>query len=227
MTIGIKQFAELCSAMARQLPAVLARANPDSVQHLIENPEDLQELMSKAILSYQRPANFYVVDIDYNLPIELALEKASFDSLWYDMNPRDWESDKHERKIRIEIALIRLEANDPWCHIYANEVVTKLAKMKFRPANLRELLALAAQYPDLQKSNKIVGFGTIAHRRMYGNGINHKVVSYLTGEMKTNGKYIRYIHHLDLDDMYENHFDPDEYLFAAVRDHTAESMNSP
>jgi hypothetical protein len=203
------------------LPEILDEADPNSIQHLIDNPEDLRAVLSNAIRAYERPSNFYLVDVDYDLSLEEAVRVANLS--YFDST--NWRGLGNKGKRRIEIALLRLEKEEE-SYVEADEVVKLLHEMQFRPADLRELLAFASQHPEPQKC-KIVAFGSYGFREKY-KGFSAKAVPYLAGEeSEGSGGWIRYVNYRDTDDISFRRFWPEEFLFAAVRDRREFPMNSP
>jgi len=219
--VNIEQFADFSAAIIWRLPQALQGANNDSIQHLIENPDDLQALLGNAILAYRRPSNFFAVDIDYGQSIPEKIEQTGY-SLAIDLGA--WrDSPKNIRK-RIEIALIRIRIKNE-CYAEAAGIVIQLAKMKFRPATLVELLDLAAQHPVTIDCAKIAALGTHGFHEKY-QGSSHKIYPFLTREILCEGKKPRvYVGYKDADDMWDKRFYFNEFIFAAVRDRAVPPMN--
>lgn len=67
-------------------------------------------------------------------------------------------------------------------HISSDEVINEMYKIKFKTAALPELLALGANYPELQRQFTIIALGSIFYRiggnivpGLYSDGIKRKL----------------------------------------------------
>jgi hypothetical protein len=159
--IEIQRFAEFSAAVNSQLLAAVRDAHSDSIQHLTENPNDLYRLLAVAIRTYKIPANFHFVEVDYDQPIKSAAEDAGFKGEQRGLSCH-WGKRTLKGRVRIEVAVICLKESFKF-----DEVISRLALMKFRPANLWELLASARPGNHLNIENKpIYGVGTVGYKKV-------------------------------------------------------------
>lgn len=95
----------------------------------------------------------YTVLVDYGLTVEKAFQAGDYDTKDYDMEGLSL-SVWGEGRRPVEIELMHFNAL-----IKSDQAAVELEKRDLRPANLVELLALGAHYPDLQRQFRIVALG--------------------------------------------------------------------
>jgi hypothetical protein len=112
-----------------------------------------------------KPINTFTINVNYDLPLEEMVKAGKYD--WVN---REITTDKFPSKRKgtavIDVDLIFFNRDMEW-----DEVLLALDKMGYRPAELPELLAFGAKYPDIQKNFPIVAFGSVGH-----NSEGHNIV---------------------------------------------------
>ena len=95
----------------------------------------------------------YTVTADYSKTIDEMLKNGKYDWANDDITADHFPSKEKGTK-RIKIALFKFDHD-----ISGEDVIRKMGK-GFRPASLKEILSLGAQYPDLQRKDWIVALGS-------------------------------------------------------------------
>ena len=99
--------------------------------------------------------NTYLVTVNYDLSVKDAVKAGKYD--W----TKDDITTKHFPSKRVGIAeqkIILVHFNRD---IKVDEAIRELDKMGFRPAELPELLALGAKYPDIQRDFPVIALGSV------------------------------------------------------------------
>lgn len=149
------QFAELGSAVLRALPRDL---RPEEAQSWIENSGDLTLALRRALVV---PETFTVI-VDYAKPVSQARVEGNYD-LFYNVTDDNFPVEtsscsKHccrSHTEEVEVHLVHFDKR-----MTSDEAKRELDKQGLRPATVQELLALGAQYPDLQRRFSIVALGS-------------------------------------------------------------------
>jgi hypothetical protein len=151
-----RQFREFAEAVLRSLPDDL---DTTTAQRWIENQENLRTVLRKALMPGKPMGNTYSIFVDYERSVEDGIEAGL-----YTWDPRDIAS-KNFPTTKIGKAEITLELIQFNRVLSTNEALTELNLMGYRPAELRELLALGEQYPEAQREFSIFAFGSILRRK--------------------------------------------------------------
>ncbi len=125
-----------------------------------EAPDALIEKIASVLAeTIQDAANLFCVTVDYSMTIEQMIAAGRYDWQNNDVN------DKHfpippSKRVRQEVAikLVQFDSN-----MESEEVLRELDKMGLRPAELPELLAFGAAYPEKQREFPIVALGSVWH----------------------------------------------------------------
>ena len=102
----------------------------------------------------------YTVTVDYSKSVTELVKEGKYDWANDDITADHFPSKEKGTK-RIKIALFKFDHD-----ISGEDVIRKMGK-GFRPASLKEILSLGAQYPDLQRKDWIVALGS-TWRGSYG-----------------------------------------------------------
>lgn len=114
------------------------------------------------ILSYLDTS--FQISVNYDLSLDEALKMCQFD--YGDSNITDLQFPNDKSGIvNTEIFIINFNER-----LDSSDVLPAIKNLGLKPANLRQLLALAAAYPQLQKEYPIAGLGSIwkpGHERWF------------------------------------------------------------
>jgi hypothetical protein len=105
--------------------------------------------------SARKPREAYPVAVNYDLPVEEAIEAGNYQAVNADIKSKNF-SWTQTGKANVEIVLIRFEHR-----ISSEDVLRELAKEGLRAAELPELLAFGATYPEVQRKFSVVGLGSV------------------------------------------------------------------
>lgn len=143
----------------------------------------------------------YDVEINYSLTLGEAVSSGGYDYVHQLISETNFPKTK-EGKVRTEILLIESDSI-----ISSEEAINEMEINNLRPAELREVLALGAKYPELQREFGIIAFGSKI-KILDGHGIIHDIIP----ELWEGGSKRR----LDLA-LFDNYRGLRYYRFAAVR----------
>lgn len=104
----------------------------------------------------KKAADRYSITVDYSLTLDQMIAVGEYDYANPDINSKHLPV-KGEGKLELKLQLIHFDRN-----ISSDDAERELDKLGLRPANLEELLAFGAQYPDLQKQFPIVALKAVA-----------------------------------------------------------------
>ena len=96
------------------------------------------------------------INVDYDKNIYSAIGDGNYNSVYiFDDYFMDYSPEK-SGKATIEVGLLSFDKD-----VNTKEILDTIKALGYRPAELYELLALGAQYPELQRNNlRIVALGT-------------------------------------------------------------------
>ena len=105
----------------------------------------------------------FKIAVNYCLSLKNTISAGKYDSVDPDINDKNFPIERHGHE-EVEAKLVRFNRN-----IGSEDAIKELDKMKpsLRPANLAELLAFGAKFPDEQRKYPIVALGSV-WRRTYG-----------------------------------------------------------
>lgn len=118
------------------------------------------------------------VTVNYDQTVEEMVSAGNFDQVNSDINSEHFPVNHHGTS-EVEMVLVLFNVND---YISSDIVMHKLDKMGLRPANLLELLAFGAAYPNEQRKARIVALGSVWHRP-----IGDRFMPYLDGDPVKRG----------------------------------------
>ncbi|MFO8009800.1 MAG: hypothetical protein R6U89_03200 [Dehalococcoidia bacterium] len=153
--ISAKQFNEFTAAVVSQLWAAAKDVDPEEIQRLTGNQEELKEILKKALSGEKPPAGHYPVTVDYQLELDEAIKRAKFDWVNPDITPENFPP-KGKGTVDAVVELIHFDR-----YISTNEALKELRQRGYQPAALRELLALGEKNPNIHKEFPIVALGSV------------------------------------------------------------------
>ena len=153
--IKTKQFGAFAAAVVSQLWPAVKGLNPEELQRLTENHEELKGVLKKAFLEGKPFDNRYSITVDYQMEVEEAIKRGNYDWINPYINSENFPP-KGKGTVEVEVELVHFDR-----YITTNVAVNNLRKMGYRPAGLRELLALGEQSPDIHKEFPVVALGSI------------------------------------------------------------------
>lgn len=147
-------FAEFASKVVSRLPRDL---DSTTAQGWIENPAALTRVLREAFMppEQRNGTTTYPIEVNYWVSIEDAVKLCRCDWSKSDITSEHFPTTR-AGEIDILIELVHFNRN-----IWTENALRKLDQMGFRPAELHELLALGAKYPDLQREFPIVALGSV------------------------------------------------------------------
>lgn len=112
---------------------------------------------------------FHVL-VNYDLRLDAAIKEGKYEWVNEIFTEKGFPATR-KGVVELDIVLVNLNRD-----ISPDDAINELDKLGFRPAELRELLALGAKYPDEQRKYTIIASGSAFH---YPDGA--RVVPYLWG----------------------------------------------
>ena len=157
-----KQTAKFIATIAQNLPELSGQ----EMQSWIDKPKALQEALAnvfvrakEAVLSGETAVtaknDAFRVRVNYDLSVKEAVSAGKYDWENDDINDKNFPS-KRSGLAQIDIRLVHFNKD-----MSSEDVLKELDKMGLRPAELPELLALGAEYPDEQRKYPIVALGSV------------------------------------------------------------------
>lgn len=123
--------------------------------------EKFADVMSEAA---RKPRELYPIHVNYDLSVEEAIEAGDYQAVNESITSATFPSARHGQA-ELEINLVRFDRR-----ITSEDVLRELDKEGLRAAELPELLAFGAAYPDVQRKFSVVGLGSVwQDRKNYRN----------------------------------------------------------
>ncbi len=97
----------------------------------------------------------YSISVNYNQSMEEAIRAGNYD--WYndDITSKHFPTERSGRH-KVEVELVHFGRD-----MSTNNVLAELDKCGLRPAELHELLAFGAKYPEIQRESPIIALGSV------------------------------------------------------------------
>jgi hypothetical protein len=112
----------------------------------------------------RKPRETYSVAVNYDLSVEEAIAAGNYQAVNAAITSRNFPSTR-TGQADLEMVLVRFDRR-----MTSPEVVRELDQEGLRPAELPELLAFGAAYPEVQRKCSVVGLGSLwRDRKGYGN----------------------------------------------------------
>jgi hypothetical protein len=108
----------------------------------------------EAIMDQMEKRRDSVFVVDYSKSVEEMLEASQYDWVYRPISGENFPA-LGGGEIRVSARLFYFEGKK------SREIISEIEKAGYRPANIFELLALGKEYPELQKSFRIVALGTV------------------------------------------------------------------
>jgi hypothetical protein len=160
--------------------ALRERGITDEEIHVLvnENGSALVGKIADAIAEFVKQAKkiVYTVSVDYAVSVEEMVRLGKYDWSNDDITTKNFPS-KRVGKAEMEVELIHFDRN-----ISSEEALREMEKTGYRAAELHELLAFGAKYPNIQREFPIVAIGSVWWDR-YGD----RIVAYLGGDAFERG----------------------------------------
>ena len=102
-----------------------------------------------------KPRETFPVLVNYNLSVEEAIDAGRFQAVNASITSKNFPSSR-SGQADVEIALVRFDQR-----MSSEEVLRQLDEEGLRAAELPELLAFGAKYPDIQRQFSVVGLGSV------------------------------------------------------------------
>ncbi|MCL5795390.1 MAG: hypothetical protein M1338_03460 [Patescibacteria group bacterium] len=117
---------------------------------LVQGIEELRRWLNGTSLP-----NCYQITVDYDQPLDQAIKVGHYD--WHndDITSEHFPSER-SGKFEMETDLVHFGHD-----ISTDNALAELDKRGFRPADLHELLAFGAKYPEVQREFPVVGLGSV------------------------------------------------------------------
>jgi hypothetical protein len=127
----------------------------DLLEANLENGVDRNAFRSVIGLKPLNTFDAFVVTVNYGLTTEDAIEAGNYDWKNNNITSKNFPS---KRKGTVDIEIILVHFNHP---IYSDEAIKKLDEQGLRSAELPELLAFGAKYPDIQRDFPVIALGSV------------------------------------------------------------------
>ena len=102
--------------------------------------------------------------VNYDLRVEAAVREGKYDWSNTDINDKNFKT-SHTGQKEVEMKLFHFNR-----YVESEEAIREMKKEGYRPAELHELLAFGAKYPDEQRKYPIVALGSVWR---YWDGYRH------------------------------------------------------
>ncbi len=137
----------------------------EDLQTPINDPEMRQRLVQywKTKAHAIPSGNLFPVSVDYSTTLEQMIAEGKYDWSNSDINSKNFPTASQVGQVTVNVELVHFNRN-----IGSEEALQELDKVGYRPANLSELLAFGAKYPDRQREFPIVALGSV-WQRLDGN----------------------------------------------------------
>lgn len=134
-------FQRVAKAIASDLPS-LSPSEADTLIGLLRQGQP------------QPPFPSYPVNVDYSASVEQLIKVGKYD--WFNDDIKGGNFPSSEKgTAQVLVYLVNFDRD-----ISSEDAVKELDRQGLRPATLKELLALGATYPDLQRKDLIVALGS-------------------------------------------------------------------
>ncbi len=128
-----------------------------SVSQVIELIEKSNVQIKKVVDT----ANEITLIVDYTKTIDQAIDDGNYDWENYKITAKNFPVSPEMIGKKVEVTTKLFHFN---YQISSKDAISEMGKNGYRPANLRELLALGFIFPELQRQFPIVALGSIFHR---------------------------------------------------------------
>jgi hypothetical protein len=132
-----------------------------------ENGNALVGKIADAIAEFVKQAKkiVYAIFVDYAISVEEMVKLGKYDWVNNDITTKNFSS-KRVGKAEMEVELIHFDRS-----ISSEEVLKEMEKMSYRAAELHELLAFGAKYPNVQREFPVIALGSVWQDWDGGRGV--------------------------------------------------------
>jgi len=175
-SLEIRRLSELAQAVIDQLLKLDPDLdlNPERLRYLVKHPENLKSMLDEAFIFVIPELYLYPIVVDYDIDLEEAIKPFEFSkcSRCYrsyvrpDITPKNFPTlQTGKAKLVVELFSSANIFDDvkKIKKMSATQVLRRLDKIGYRPAELRELLALAVTHPKVMQERQILALGSIWH----------------------------------------------------------------
>ena len=125
----------------------------------------------------------FAVTVDYNISVEDALRRGKYTYI-DDISSDNFPPSRHRRGIKkLSIQLVHFSHD-----VTKEQLLEELKHKGLRAAELRELLALGEQYPDIQRQVRVLALGSVWMRIQ-----NHRSAPFLSGSVKSRSLFLMFL----------------------------------
>ena len=134
-----------------------------NVLQIIKDKKNFAEIL---LAKKEAKSNLFKIALNYCMSMKDMVSAGAYDVVNSDINDKNFQIEKHGHE-EVETKLIHFDRN-----ISSENAIKELDKMEpsLRPANLVEMLAFGAKYPDEQRKFPIVALGSV-WRSMLGRDV--------------------------------------------------------
>lgn len=151
--------------MARDISAIIqglvdklkkrGRSEDDIARAVDARGEVVLDKIADAIAEKARkPGESFPVSVNYDLPLREAIDAGNYQGVNVSITSENFPSTRHGQA-EVDIVLLRYDGR-----MASEEVLARLDKDGYRPAELPEFLAFGATYPEVQRQFSVVGLGS-------------------------------------------------------------------
>lgn len=151
------------------------KRDPEKVLDVLQIMKDKKNFAEILLAKKEAISNLFKIAVNYCMSLKDMISAGKYDGVNSDINDKNFPTEKHGHE-EVETRLIHFDRN-----ISTENAIKELDKMDLRPANLAELLAFGAKYPDEQRKFPIVALGSV------WRGMDDRFVAYLWGYSGTRG----------------------------------------
>ncbi|MDO8436003.1 MAG: hypothetical protein Q7S82_01270 [bacterium] len=174
-TMDAGQFGEFVEAVVRQLWPTIKDADPQRIRRLVRNPAKLKGILRKAFPGEPSSILGCPVIVDYEVTVEEAIRLGGYDRVNSFITSKNFPTGRRGI-VELDIDLMCINRL-----ISTRDFFKEIGEV-YRQAELRELLALGAKYPNLQREFPIAGLGSVWQSKS-----GHHRVSVLDGSDSERG----------------------------------------
>jgi hypothetical protein len=138
----------------------------DDIVRVIDSQGDglLEKIADTVTQAGHNPRETFPMTVDYDLPLAAAIDAGNYQGVHRSITQQNFPSRRHGQA-QVEILLVRYEQR-----MESESVLRELDREGLRAAELPELLAFGAAYPDVQRRFSVVGLGSVwKDRKGYRN----------------------------------------------------------
>lgn len=160
--------------LVKETPFSEVNSTLEVLDNLGVSRDDLKRIRTEKSLAQKiadvirdRSSAWFAIAVDYRQSLEKMIEAGQYARVNSDINSTAFPI-KRGKTVEVETQLVGFDKT-----MSSEAVLTELDRMGLRAANIMELLAFGAKYPEEQKKNPVVALGSV------GMVLGHRCVAYL------------------------------------------------